>query len=252
VLMPACSNRHVLVVDDDRINQELAAAILAALGFDPEVVGTGQAAISAAARGSYAAVLMDIRLPDMDGRQATREIRLGEAAGQHVPVIALTADATSGERQRCLAAGMDDYICKPISVDDVASVLARWVPNLNPEALGRVVNVGGPQLVLRLSEMFLVDAPASLRDMHEALARRDASRLAVIAHGLYGSAATLGLDDLAGYSERVERIATETPNSLVEVTELLDAMTRAFEHAKVVLDAAVLAETEQTEHTDRA
>ncbi|GAB3247535.1 hybrid sensor histidine kinase/response regulator [Nocardioides dilutus] len=118
----------VLVVDDGEVNQIVAAGILRNLGFDADVVDSGPEALAAMERRSYDAVLMDVRMPDMDGFEATAEIRRREQDGRRTPVIALTAGVTDGDRERCLAAGMDDYLPKPMSRAALAAALEQWVP----------------------------------------------------------------------------------------------------------------------------
>jgi len=97
------------------------------LGYRVDVAGTGMEAVTMVGRGHYDAVLIDCQMPEMDGYEATRQIRHNERGGRHVPIIAMTADAVSGERERCLAAGMDDYITKPIKLHVIAAVLERWL-----------------------------------------------------------------------------------------------------------------------------
>jgi CheY-like chemotaxis protein len=119
---------RVLVVEDAEINQLVATGILKHLGYTVDVADDGIHALDALARASYDAVFMDVQMPRMDGYQATSEIRRREAAGPRTPIIAMTASAIVGDRERCLAAGMDDYISKPITREAVANALNRWVP----------------------------------------------------------------------------------------------------------------------------
>jgi two-component system sensor histidine kinase/response regulator len=126
-VLPSARGR-VLVVDDGEVNQIVAAGILRNLGFDSDLVDNGPDAVEAVAVQSYVAVLMDVRMPGMDGFEATREIRRREQDGRRTPIIALTAGVTEGERERCLAAGMDDYLTKPMSRASLATTLEQWVP----------------------------------------------------------------------------------------------------------------------------
>jgi PAS domain S-box-containing protein len=122
------NGRRVLVADDNDINQFVAEELLRKDGWTCDLVSDGRAAVHAAAGGGYAAVLMDCQMPEMDGFEATRQIRLAEAAagaGRHVPVIALTANAVKGDREQCLAAGMDAYLSKPLNPADLYDVLRR-------------------------------------------------------------------------------------------------------------------------------
>ncbi|GAB6986453.1 hybrid sensor histidine kinase/response regulator [Nocardioides pyridinolyticus] len=119
---------RVLVVEDNEINQLVATGILESLGYSVALAEDGLAALDALERAAYDAVLMDVRMPNMDGYQATAEIRAREAGLRHTPIIAMTASAIEGDRERCLAAGMDDYLAKPVNRAAVDEVLSRWVP----------------------------------------------------------------------------------------------------------------------------
>jgi PAS domain S-box-containing protein len=121
--------RSVLVVEDHVVNRRVVMAMLTSLGYRAEVAGNGAEALEAARRNDYAAVLMDCQMPVMDGYEATRKLRQREGSERHTCVIAVTATAMAADRGRCLAAGMDDYIVKPLTVDSLAAVLARWLPN---------------------------------------------------------------------------------------------------------------------------
>ncbi|WP_134739322.1 response regulator [Nocardioides sp. 503] len=118
---------HVLVVEDGVTNQLVAVGILEHLGYTTEVAENGLEALAAMEQTTFDAVLMDCQMPEMDGYQATTEIRRREGSERHTPVIAMTASATAGDRERCLQAGMDDYVAKPVHPDEVVIALDRWV-----------------------------------------------------------------------------------------------------------------------------
>ena len=117
---------RVLVVEDNATNQLVAVGILRFLGYSSDVAANGYEALEAMARTEYVAVLMDCQMPEMDGYTATGEIRRIEGASRRTPVIAMTAGATDADRERCLSAGMDDYVPKPVKVEHVEAVLTRW------------------------------------------------------------------------------------------------------------------------------
>jgi CheY-like chemotaxis protein len=142
---------RILVVDDHQVNQQLGVLMVERLGFRADVAGNGHEALEALARIPYDLILMDCQMPEMDGYEATRQIRQAEAAkgkalgmrseGQeantphalrltsvHVPIIAVTANAMQGDREQCLQSGMDDYLSKPIRPEELSDVLARWLP----------------------------------------------------------------------------------------------------------------------------
>ena len=110
---------RLLLAEDNLVNQAVATAMLAKIGYAADVVSDGQKAVDAAMASDYGAILMDCQMPVLDGYGATAEIRRGERNGRHVPIIALTAAAMAGERERCLAAGMDEYLTKPVNIDDL-------------------------------------------------------------------------------------------------------------------------------------
>ena len=109
------------------MNQRVASRILERLGHRYDIAANGRLAVEAASSSLYDAILMDCQMPEMDGYEATAAIRELEGHGRHTPIIAMTAAAMEGDREACLAAGMDDFITKPVRLEIVATVLARWV-----------------------------------------------------------------------------------------------------------------------------
>jgi two-component system sensor histidine kinase/response regulator len=121
------SRGHVLIVEDNHVNQLVAVAILEHLGFSTEVAGNGLEAVASYGQNAFAAILMDCQMPEMDGYAATEAIRRIEGRGPRIPVIAMTAGVGDGERQRCLLAGMDDYLTKPVNQNYIDATLSRWL-----------------------------------------------------------------------------------------------------------------------------
>jgi len=128
----ALSAMRILLVEDNLVNQRVAMAVLKKLGLTPDLASNGLEACAAAASQTYDLILMDCQMPEMDGFQATRLIRERAAGSRRVPILAMTANAMHGDRERCLEAGMDDYLAKPIAILDLKDALLRWLPPAVP------------------------------------------------------------------------------------------------------------------------
>lgn len=128
--VPACEANGILVVEDNRANQKLALLLLKKLGYKAEAVNDGREAVNTVLNGNYAAILMDCQMPEMDGFEATRQIRdalMNKA--DRIPIIAMTANAMEGDREKCIASGMDDYLSKPIKPEALRTMLEHWLAN---------------------------------------------------------------------------------------------------------------------------
>ena len=120
-------NQHILVVDDNEVNQVVAQGMLEKLAYKVELVGDGEQAIHALEHGHYDLILMDCQMPVLDGYEATRRIRASEKGGRHIPIVALTANAMAGDAEKCFAAGMDDYLAKPFEYEALCEKLSKWL-----------------------------------------------------------------------------------------------------------------------------
>jgi CheY-like chemotaxis protein len=123
----AAQRQRMLVVDDSPVNQRVATRMLENMGHRVDVANNGREAVAAVQNESYAAVLMDCQMPEMDGFEATMAIRRTEGSGKHIAIIAMTAGAMKGDEEKCIASGMDAYISKPVDPDRLIAVLRRWV-----------------------------------------------------------------------------------------------------------------------------
>ena len=228
-LPPERSRGHLLVVEDHHVNQMVAVGMLEHLGYTAEVAGNGLEALAALDRRPFAAVIMDCQMPEMDGYDATRAIRAREDGLRLIPVIAMTASATAGERERCLAAGMDDFISKPIAASSLATILERWVPVLGPEEgvssdettqgpFGvldrsrleefRSLGVRGDVLLERTVNSFLESSRGDFVRISDAVAGGSADGLVRAAHSLKGSALNLGMPRVAAVCDELELLGT--------------------------------------------
>jgi PAS domain S-box-containing protein len=217
----------ILLAEDNAINQRLAVRLLEKRGHHVVVVASGGEAVAATANGRFDAVLMDVQMPDMDGLKATAAIRARESTnGHHVPIIAMTANALKGDRERCLAAGMDAYLSKPIQRAVLFTVLEELVaaevddgtPTAAPAIGARKAGASGPidtaalrefadgdeDLVREFTDLFLETSHDLLTAVRDAIARGDARALEHAAHSIRGAASVLVARDACERAQRLE------------------------------------------------
>ena len=243
----------VLVVDDNSINQQVAVEILQRAGVRSDIAGSGEEAARMTCAGNYDAVLMDIQMPDMDGYQATALIRADERHAA-LPIIAMTAHAVAGYRERCLDMGMNDYVTKPIDPDTLYAVLATWVkpdlgrasaaaaamdaapprPATTPFAARPGVDVdaalerlGGHGVLLsRLLDLFAHDFEPALQQIQEAIHAGEFIRAADLVHKIRGAAGNLSATELFQAATALEHRLREQQTSLAD---LLAAFVTSFD-----------------------
>lgn len=218
----------VLLAEDNPVNQEVAKAMLTGMGLAVEIAGNGREALDLLARRTYDAVLMDCHMPVMDGFQATAALRARETNGARTPIVALTANAMEGDREQCIAAGMDDYLAKPYSMAQLREALGRWLPlsdvpeetaMRSPEepldyhaVLDRVVldqyreldPHGGLGLARQIARVYAESAWHALEQVRQSIERGDAVALRHAAHSLKSSCANVGGTTLSDIFKALE------------------------------------------------
>jgi|GEM_PF-147288 len=257
---------RLLLAEDNLTNQQVALGILSKLGLRADIVENGVEAIKALTNHPYDLVLMDVQMPEMDGLEATRQIRdpRSTVLNHQIPIIAMTAHAMQSDRETCLEAGMDDYVTKPVSPQALDEALERWLPRAIPETkaagAGKTPNLdsdAGEELdapVFDLDGMmgrmmqdvalartvvkgFLEDVPRQIEALRVHLAGRNASSAVAQAHTLKGAAATMGGErlqavagkmELAGQTDELEVIEARLPELEMEFARLKEAMEKAF------------------------
>jgi two-component system sensor histidine kinase/response regulator len=202
---------EVLVAEDNPVSQQVARRMLESLGCRVDIAASGVEVLAATRGHRYALVFMDCQMPEMDGYEATRTLRAREDGAGHTPVVALTAGAMEGDAQRCLDAGMDAYLTKPVRLDDFRAALARWLPQpAEEDGAEPVVDLTVmPALhgdrAESLVELFITTSETQVEAMHRAAAAGETQELRRLAHSLRGSAVYLGAARLAGRCEALER-----------------------------------------------
>jgi CheY-like chemotaxis protein len=210
---------RILLAEDNAVNQKVALRLLARLGYRADVVANGLEAVAAVQRQPYDVVLMDLQMPVMDGLEASRRLKQNPP-GLAVPrIIALTADAMPGDREKCLAAGMDDYLTKPLDLEALKASLAQTRPLPDPAGMappaGPVIDLEqfqkfraamGADFIGEVLAAFTAEAPALLQQLRQALAGNDPETFRRAAHTLKSNAAAFGAVTLAALARELEQI----------------------------------------------
>jgi two-component system sensor histidine kinase/response regulator len=218
---------HILLAEDNPMNQKLAVALLKKAGYSVEAVCNGKLAVEALKRKSYDLILMDVQMPEMDGFEATRCIREMKDQRRNTPVVAMTAHAMKGDRERCLGAGMDDYISKPVEPKEMLEVIRKWtaladrdeagselvghaerpcasVPIVEMETVLKDRFDGDTDFFAEMLREFLEYAPGQLENLDQAVIKTDSKTVEREAHSLKGAAANLGAKPIAELSLDLE------------------------------------------------
>jgi signal transduction histidine kinase/AmiR/NasT family two-component response regulator/HPt (histidine-containing phosphotransfer) domain-containing protein len=249
---------HVLVTDDNPTNLKVARLMLENLGCRVDVSASGKEAIRMLELVHYDVVFLDCEMPEMDGYAVTAEIRRRFAGQRHVPIVAMTAKAIQGDREYCLKSGMDDYLSKPVRLEDFESILCRWrpqnasvvqaepenipasappepaAPALDPEVTERLrklaesTNLG---LLAEIYEAFLSSGEECLTTLGEAARAGDSKSLGQAAHALKGASATIGGVAMAELSRQLESLGSS--RSVAGAEELIERLEREFAQVKI-------------------
>jgi CheY-like chemotaxis protein len=243
---------RILVAEDNPVNQKVALYQLQKLGFLAEVVDNGQLALEALRRKTYDVVLMDCQMPELDGYAATRELRAAEADKRHTWIVAMTANSLEGDREKCIAAGMDDYVSKPVKPDDLQAALSRFAGlralqhathqakapgTIDPHVIAafREMEVDGQESVLaKLIDVFIENTPRVLTDSRAAITEKHSPLLERAAHTLKGSCSNFGAERMRAACERLEMLART--GDFEHAAEWIDKIEKEFEYVRIALE----------------
>ncbi|MGH9614062.1 MAG: response regulator, partial [Bryobacteraceae bacterium] len=265
-IVRAQSRGRVLVAEDTPTNQKVAALLLERLGYHADVVANGHEAIEAIKMAPYDLILMDCNMPEMDGFAATQAIRRMQDANSRTPIIALTANALQGEHGRCVAAGMDDYLAKPIRTERLASMLKKWLPDPSEissagfseaslpateelAAQSALIDEVGSHLselselgieehdIVDLIKTFLATAPDLLGQLTKAVEGSDITGASSLAHRIRGTLGSIGMFGLERDMKQVEHRCKG--GSMEGVEQMLAAIAGEFQHGQAFLESRV-------------
>lgn len=237
---------NLLLAEDNLINQKVALALLKKLGLSADVAANGIEALEALRHNDYELVLMDVQMPEMDGLEATRAIRAESSSARNprLPVIALTANALASDRQQCLAAGMNDYLTKPLTLQALQNTLEKYLPTfdmLKPNGAempsgspavfdldGFLGRIGGDRdLAVMICQGVVEGAADTLDHLTQAIAANDAGAVQLQAHSIKGAAANIGAEALRAIAASMEALAKE--GDIDQYRALLPALKTSYE-----------------------
>jgi signal transduction histidine kinase/CheY-like chemotaxis protein len=252
--------RKVLLAEDNPVNVEVASAMLEGLGLDVSRACNGEEALRSVLHGEFDLILMDCQMPVMDGFAATNEIRRHEkqrGRARSLPIIAITANALQGDRESCLAAGMDDYLSKPFTQQALGQTISRWISlprmpapqeapaaadipgeQINRQALNNIRALSathGDALLERVLQAYLDDTPIHLQTLRQAIASGNTGQLRKAAHSLKSSSANVGAEVLAQRCKELEQLARN--DTTAGAAALLVDMDRSFQAVRQALGA---------------
>ena len=244
------SDKLILLAEDNIVNQKVAIRQLLKMGYRADAVANGCEALEALTRIRYDLVLMDCQMPEMDGYEATAEIRRREGASRHTPIVAMTANALQGDRGKCIAAGMDDYISKPVKPEELQRVLESLFSKLKNDTASQVVDAAAtlpvdlnrlhqalgrePEEFREILDLYLEHMPISLEKLRLAVEAGDAGEIHQIAHNSGGTSANCGMTAMVSPLRELERMGRE--KQLSGATLLNAQVCLEFERVKLFLE----------------
>ena len=216
-------HKLILLAEDNIVNQKVAVRQLQKLGFRADAVANGREAVEALERIPYDVVLMDCQMPEMDGYEAAAEIRRREGETKHTIIVAMTANALQGDREKCIAAGMDDYISKPVKSEELAKVLERVFAGSNndKDEVSRVAKEFSPPIdmarlhdamgneLFEIVDIYLVQMSENLEKLRAAIDTGNAGEVDLIAHNCAGTSANCGMVSLVQPLRELEQMGRE-------------------------------------------
>jgi len=250
---------RILLAEDNPMNQKLAVALLKKAGYSVDAVENGRMSIEALNRTSYDLIFMDVQMPEMDGLEATRAIRRRENGRQHIPIIAMTAHAMKGDRERCLQTGMDDYISKPIEPQELFNIIEKWtrsgdsktriskykeykkadyrkgVPIDLETALSRFD--GDKEFFTGILKEFLASVPKQLQILEEAARKGDTGVVESEAHSIKGAASNLNAKRLADLCLKLELLGRT--GDLAGAKEMIDNLKTELKHLETYVNKSL-------------
>lgn len=232
----------VLIAEDNPVNQKVAMLQLKKLGYSSFAVGSGRKAIEELKKRNYALVLMDCQMPDMDGFETTGVIRKSETmTGKHIPIIGLTAHAMEGDREKCIAAGMDDYLSKPTSLEKMSKMLSKWTEESDgknqkeaDERLQDLEMVLPEELLAELMPLFVVSTQRSLDEIRAAIVDKNLEKIIDKAHEIKGAAAGMGATKVSAISKELEFAGKASDWQTIPLH--FNRLERSFEVLKKIVD----------------
>jgi PAS domain S-box-containing protein len=246
---PVTSPLRILLAEDNAVNQKVALRLLERLGYRADVASNGLEAVAALERQPYDVVLMDVQMPELDGLEASRRICEQWPAGTRPRIIAMTANAMAEDRAACFAAGMDDYVAKPIRPNELAKALSRAKPSaataegrsnelgasFDAAAFENLRELGGDEFLAEVIDTFLEDAPTLLTTLRSSLGKEDSEELRRAAHTLKSNGATLGAERFSELCRELEQRARS--GELDGTAELVDRIEREYDAVQEALAA---------------